>query len=255
MVAFDNVSSIEHDTPNAYQISWNHTIGSGNNRILMIGISCYYQGYTDYCVGSVIVGSTYFPTRLVAKQNGRVMNEVWYLLNPPSGTQAIILTMRNNAYFYGAAGAVSYSDVNQITPQEFVSNSGYNATPLVSINLSGNNEIAFQSLGIDCSPTGGAFNSWNSGQTSRWDQDDPNASIESVVCDKTESISGFRTYTAILSGSRYWAYIGVELEGAGTNQEVTGNLVVDERLTFTAPGGNYINLNGTTGIAWPNIIR
>ena len=41
------------------------------------------------------------------------------------------------------------------------------------------------------------------------------------------------------------------IEGAGTNQEVTGNLVVDERLTFTAPGGNYINLNGTTGIAGP----
>ena len=255
MVTYDNASGVMYDGPGS-SASWSHTVGSGNNRILLIGIGCYFQGYTDYCISSVTVGSQ-SATRLTVRQANRVMHEVWYLLNPNSDAQTITVTMRNSAAFYGGCGSVSYSGVNQSTPP-YNYNTQQSSTPSVQINLASENETVFQSLGIDYWNLGTGFTSWNSSQTARWNRNDSAASIQCVGCDKNESTSGNKTYSASLNGNDYWVYVAVELRNsAGASDLEVNNLTVDGNAIVSGDatiGGHNHFYNSSTLITRQQLI-
>ncbi len=269
MVVCDNYSGTSQDSSSS-QVSWNHVIGSGNNRILLIGIACNYSGYTDYCISSVTVGSQ-SATPLTQTRNGNVMHEVWYLLNPTTSPQqpgytTITATMRNSQGFHGGCGSVSYYGVNQSTPSSNVY-TGNSTTPQVEISLGSSlfHQTVFQSLGIDCggSPTGSAFNfmSWLDRETF-WDNyPDATACIESVGGDSIEC-SGDRnnswkfTANAALNQSSNWVYVAVALiDPANADQTISGNLEVQGVLTIDGPKGNWIDMGVIQGMGGAPILQ
>lgn len=117
-------------------LTWSHTIGSGANGVLLVGISFRTDnegGCTGTCPGpttivtGVKLGSTSFTGCIAAIDDNAtgscgtaasgttyLRSEIWYLLNPPSGTNSIVVTVANStmiagisASYFGVASAAS----------------------------------------------------------------------------------------------------------------------------------------------------
>ena len=88
--------------------SWQHTISTGDARILIVG-GATYQGD--------ITGITWRGTALTKKieaESNSHISEIWYLLDPETGVGTIIVSGSGwNKY---GSGAVDYRNVNTISP-------------------------------------------------------------------------------------------------------------------------------------------
>ncbi|HSW97438.1 MAG TPA: SdrD B-like domain-containing protein [Candidatus Saccharimonadales bacterium] len=98
---------------NSTTISWNHTVGTQSNRLLMVQIVTYDPTYNVSAVTYNGVSLTQL-NETPCGGTTSCKNEVWYLLNPTSGTHTITATTSNAAHLTGAA--VSFYNVNQSTP-------------------------------------------------------------------------------------------------------------------------------------------
>jgi hypothetical protein len=118
-------------------ISWNHTIGTGSNEILLV---CLYSAsgspsatYTPF-IRSVIFGSTAL-ARFASSFGVGGSAEAWYLLSPSTGSATITVTYAN-LYSLGnwpiVGASVSYSNVKQIVPTAVIA-TGNNSSPSVSV--------------------------------------------------------------------------------------------------------------------------
>lgn len=108
-IAFETVSSVNTGATTATTRSWSHT-SQGNDRILLVGVSIN----TNTSVSSVTYAG--IPLTRIAAENtsNAVRVSMWYLINPPVGSNTINVNMSAAARF--VANAVSYSGVNQINP-------------------------------------------------------------------------------------------------------------------------------------------
>ncbi|MBI2031962.1 MAG: hypothetical protein HYT08_05090 [Candidatus Levybacteria bacterium] len=134
-VVFDNKSSSLTTTAGApTTLTWNHTVGSGNSRLLIVGVNLRTSSGGNITsvrannqnltrIGNVIsVGGTSSPTS----------NSMWYLLNPPSGLVSISVTADRSLTI--SAGASSWSNVDPNNPLgNSVANTGNNSNPNLSI--------------------------------------------------------------------------------------------------------------------------
>ncbi len=100
-------------------LTWSHTIAaaSGPDRILVVGVSIRQTG--SQTVSSITYNGAFL--KLVGaginpKPQGGIRVEIWYLLNPPTGTYPVTVTLTAAAKMVG--GAVSFSGVDQTTPFE-----------------------------------------------------------------------------------------------------------------------------------------
>ena len=111
-IAWDSVSSAKTADGGAGSLTWSHTTGSGNNRILIVGVSIRNGG------GQTVTGVTYNGLGLTligsANNAGNVVAYMYYRLAPPTGTYSIIVTLSASAAF--VAGAVSLFNVDPTTP-------------------------------------------------------------------------------------------------------------------------------------------
>lgn len=111
--AASNVGAISNS------ISWNHTVGSGENRIILVAVA---SGSTSPIVDSVAptVGGNacsllHFQTRDITSGGTAWRLGVWYYLAPASGELAIAYN-RGSEVQYLAGGSMSYSGVDQADP-------------------------------------------------------------------------------------------------------------------------------------------
>jgi hypothetical protein len=109
-LAVDNTASMNSGAANANPFTWSHTVGTGNNRILVVSTA---NPGTSVAVSSVTYGGTAL-TRLSQNLSAGASTEIWYLLNPPSGTATVSVSLASSAKFAG--GSVSYRNVHQTTP-------------------------------------------------------------------------------------------------------------------------------------------
>lgn len=107
--AVDRASSATGSTA---QLSWPHTVGTGANRLLVVGVAIRNAGKT---VTSVSYGGQAL-TFLQARNNhdGAVRVEQWYLGAPPSGTGTITVSLSGSAKVVG--GALSLAGADQVSP-------------------------------------------------------------------------------------------------------------------------------------------
>lgn len=107
--------------------TWAHTVPSGNNRVLVVGISLRTLTRT---VTSLTYGGTALTK--IGSSNIRMGVELWRLVGPAVGTANIVATWSGSSDLVGWSG--SFTNVDQTTPTGaiFVSN-GSSTTPSVTV--------------------------------------------------------------------------------------------------------------------------
>ncbi len=114
-------------------LSWSHTVASGANRILLVFFYYWRNG------GQTISGITYNSvalTKLDSQLNGDAQQrilEIWYLLNPDTGTHTIAATGTGSAASK-QGGALSLLGVLQSAPTSFKTSGDSNNC---SVNVTG----------------------------------------------------------------------------------------------------------------------
>ncbi len=119
-VAFDSASSGTSTGNVATSVSFPHTIGNGNNRLLVVSISTRPNAPTNVKYGGISMISAGAFMNLGAAPRPRV--EFFYLLNPPTGTANVTYNITAGS----VAGSTSFSGVYQPVP--FGSSAGASGT-------------------------------------------------------------------------------------------------------------------------------
>ncbi len=124
-IAYDNVSDAKSNASGKV-LSWSHTVGSGENRVLVVGIAGEDTSSGDLTISSVKYGSaglTLVGGSTATAGTGTLQRtELYYLLAPPVGTDTVEVRYVGNVS-NRAAGAISLTGVAQQTPEAAESNS------------------------------------------------------------------------------------------------------------------------------------
>jgi hypothetical protein len=108
----DTPSSAATGTP-ANSLTWSHTVGTGSNRILIVGVSSAAQG-ANITVTYGGVSMTAVPSSL-ATAITLAQSQLFYLLNPTSGAANIVVSTSGTVDRI-VGGGVSLANVNQTNP-------------------------------------------------------------------------------------------------------------------------------------------
>ncbi|KPJ58335.1 MAG: hypothetical protein AMJ46_14330 [Latescibacteria bacterium DG_63] len=172
-ISFDS-ASVSSGTGNTSSISWSHTMGSGSDGILVVGVSWRNTGNDPWTVSSV----TYNSQPLIEIRNdiqlgdppGSRSSALYYLLSPPSGTNDIVVTYSGTPYLSGG-GAVSFFNVDQTSPidaHDGVAGAAATTTPGVTITTITDGAWVVDNL---CLREATGTTAAGAGQTERWNRD------------------------------------------------------------------------------------
>ena len=207
-VAFDAASSGTSTGNVATTVTFPHTIGNGNNRLLVVAISTRPNAASNVKYGGAAMDSLGAFVNFSASPQLRV--EFFYLLNPPTGTANVTYNVTAGS----VAGSVSFSGVYQPIP--FGSSAGVLGTspgctgstltvcgapqPSVAL-LNGPNDMILDALSISVG-TGTSTADAGSGQTKQWDirQGGPTIKLRGTGSTKPAT-DGFTTMSWTLSAS------------------------------------------------------
>jgi hypothetical protein len=184
-IVFDNNSS-KNATSKA-SIKFNHTVGTGSNRILIVGTGSRNDG-GERSVSSITYGGTALTKIAHQDRNGfgnLARAEMWYLVNPPSG-KAIVNVTWDGTSAHALAGAISLFNVNQLAPLGKLAQTGGCPATTLNIATEYNNSWVVDTINFqDKNPfTVGA------GQIDRWHTF---TSIEAAMSTENTTTNG--TYT------------------------------------------------------------
>lgn len=112
-IASDPPSSAGTNDEFVNSLMFTHVVGTGANRLLLVGLSISFAGTTALSVTSNGTAMTRVGFVNALSNDGRV--EVWRLVAPPSGSAQISIQL-SNASSSTVAGAVSFANVDQTTP-------------------------------------------------------------------------------------------------------------------------------------------
>lgn len=145
-------------------IEWSHTVGSGSNRVLVVGCG-WRDGGGKYEVTGVTFGGVAL-TKAVDNTGANSTNaELWYLANPAVGAGTISMAMNGNPDF-GCAGAVSFFGVNQSDPLGSTDSNSGSGAPSISFTTTTFGEMVVDAVFSEASTlTEGA------GQTAYFDNE------------------------------------------------------------------------------------
>ena len=124
---------------NSSPTTWNHTTGTQSNQLLVVSIACEEGETLNVTYNSVALthlngGSS--PTNLYASG---AHADIWYMVNPPSGTFAVSVTDSGN---HGCVGtSATFYNVNQSTPfgtSNVVTGTVYSGTNTITNTVSSN---------------------------------------------------------------------------------------------------------------------
>ncbi len=108
--------------------SWSHTIGDGNDRVLVVGLAIQDVGTVDMNVASITydgVSMTATPNSIATESTGNVIrSQQFYMLdsNLPSAGTYLIDVVFDGQIIDGCGGGVSMKNVSQQQPQVVVTN-------------------------------------------------------------------------------------------------------------------------------------
>ncbi|HVW20222.1 MAG TPA: immunoglobulin domain-containing protein [Opitutaceae bacterium] len=166
-IAFD--SAVSKSGTNASSASWSHTVGSGANTVLVVGLALEDTSSTVLNVSSITyngVAMSAVPSSAVTAGSSTLDRTVlYYLLNPPAGAHTVSVTF-GGAVNGVSAGSISLSGVAQSAPAAAGVNSSTSAKTLsasASVATAG-------SWVVDavCSGAGNASFTPGASQTGRW---------------------------------------------------------------------------------------
>jgi hypothetical protein len=205
--------------------SWNHTIGGGINRVLIVGVSTSYEVLPLGLPTDRVLSVTYNGqqmTRLGTIVNGtdaRVAVEMFRLKEvetspaatlPAAGTYPVVVNLITPLTpDYAVGGSASFSAVNQTTPNgTFQSASGNSTNPTVAVPSAGN-QIVIDTVGTTFN--GGTL-LVGAGQTERWNGVPCFNGVSSVGAGSTEPGATTTTMSWTESAAQPWAIGAVSLQ-------------------------------------------
>ena len=166
-ITFDSAAT--KAVTNAASASWSHTIGSGTNRVLIVGLATEDTSTTSLAVSSITyngVAMTAVPSSTATAGSSTLdRTQLFYLINPAVGVHTVAVTF-GGAVNGVSAGSVSLSGVAQSAPTAAAINSAASGTTLSA-------SVAVATAGswlvdVVTSGSGNATFTAGSGQTSRW---------------------------------------------------------------------------------------
>jgi hypothetical protein len=243
-------------------ISFSHTTGAGQNRLLVVGVS-WNSGSDVRTISSVTFTPTAGSAQNLAKAVGRTHSTqnrdsaLYYLVNPGSavsGTVAINFTPGSVANGI-VAGAINLAGVDQTTPigvtNSADSGSTQNMAPTVTLTGLSGNELVIDNLFM-----GGTTSSQTvtvgSGQTQRWNDFAGNTRAGGST-EQAASASVTMNWTAATNG--YWDIVAAAIRPATSGSTYPINLAVGWNLLAATPGttGFPASIFGWTGSAYQSV--
>jgi uncharacterized repeat protein (TIGR01451 family) len=256
-VVFDNSASngarVNTGTPT---VTTSLSVGAAANRLLIVGVSLNRQQRTTVAVNTVTDGAATLTSLGNETDTGNDRRvEMFYLVNPASGTNNIVVSFTNLSAGNNVGvvvGAASFSNVDQATPvRAFTAargNIGSNPTVNVTSNVG---EMVVDTLAITGNRTAGA----GAGQTTQWGQNDgTNLNTTDVYgYGSTQAGAATVTMSETLSGTSSWALgavsiipaITVPATVAGTNNV----LIVGVSMNITGNTGATVASVTYNGVA------
>ena len=232
--------------PGSTTFSVSHTTGTGSNRLMLVGISQKNKAVT---------GVTYdgTPLSLVGEvlTNSNAKVHLYSLLNPPSGTANVVVSLNANPDKGIVVGVTTFTEVHQSSPLGTF-NGAQNSSSTPSVNISSAvGELVFDVISVRSSSS----LTVGSGQTQRWNT---NTGSEIWGGGSTKSGAGTTTMSWTPSGSVDWAIGGVSIQPAEvTNVTFTESAALCSALAIksgqTITVTNYISVSSGTMPANPNI--
>lgn len=207
-VTHDANSSVTSGTTTVASQSWTHTV-SGSDTLLVVGISWLITGGITMTVTNN--GSSANGTLTQTNANSSYGTQVWYFINPPTGSNTLLATPSSAANIFG--GAVSFNGANQISP---IGNTNRNTgTSFGAISLNTTTSIGsmlFSTVGMTTitnaiTPTENqAYNVLSSGAINR--------TAAGSYSTPTGPGSNSMTWTIGGSTNRSWAFMTAEIKTA-----------------------------------------
>jgi hypothetical protein len=235
----DAVSSADTGANTTSTLGWSHTVGTGNNCILMVGVSI--NGTT--AVNTITYGAASLTKGTItpaSRANARA--ELWYLLNPASGTATITVTTAAGVRF--AAGAASFFNVDQGNPigTSNAATSAGSTTASVTVT-SAAGELVVDNLAKN-NTTEAATK--NASQTQLWYDQTTNATPLNNEIGGGSSKPGAASITMswTWATSRPWAIVAVPLKPSGPTNFPMLVSFTDANLKTTGNGGNVFSSSG-----------
>lgn len=115
----------------ASPLTWNHTVGTGDDRFLVVGLAC--DGGTG--VPSAVTFDGVSMTKVREDSYAATCSSsIWVLQNPNSGTKVISVTFNDTSQnCFG--GATSYTGVNQSTTVDSATGTNGTGTGAIAFNV------------------------------------------------------------------------------------------------------------------------
>ncbi len=173
-VSFDSANSTTISGSSITTMSWKHTTGAGNDRILLVTIdTSRSNGGNPKTVSSVTYDGVALTkaAEVAYSSDPRIQSYLYYLVNPSSGAKTIdVVFSSGSTSMQAVAGSVTYTNVNQTNPLQVTNtNSGSGTAQSVSLTATGsNNKMLFGHM--SSFRTSGSYSVSESGQNSRWTQ-------------------------------------------------------------------------------------
>jgi uncharacterized repeat protein (TIGR02543 family) len=152
--------------------TWSHTVGTGTNRVLVVGVEQEDTNTADMTISSV----TYNGAAMTAIANSQVSDgtttvnraQLFYQVNPASGAHNVVVTFAGTVNG-ASAGAVSLSGAAQSGPEAVATNHlGSGST--ISTNITTLTAGAWVVDVIGSGASSVTFTTTTSGMTERWDR-------------------------------------------------------------------------------------
>ena len=135
-IEFDAASFVSSSENNG-TLSWSHTVGNGQNRLLVVGVAGEDNNAGDLIIADVeynniamipVTDSNEIAGSGIG-QDRKIQTKLYYMLSPPSGTAAVEVTFSGNVSDK-YAGAVSIENVQQQQPEAVATNANADANSI-----------------------------------------------------------------------------------------------------------------------------
>lgn len=229
VIAFDAATSNSCTPCVATTLSWSHTVGSGSNRILVVGVAMNGP--------SSVTGVTYGASSLDLYVKSFLGDRAWmYVLsNPPVGAAMVTVTFASAFAGSAGAGSVSYFNVQGVGSFNPSDGSGSLASNTVGSGWGNGIVVDLLRAGSNAAPL-----SAGAGQTLRWQEPTVGAMSDKITTTPTT------TMTWTLAGGGY---------GGSWDVLCIGLLPVTVTSTTTtvlgSPVGGFVESVNKVGVLLP----
>jgi hypothetical protein len=204
-ITFDNSSSAYTGTTGT-GLSWSHTVGSGSNGILVVGIGGKDTSANDLVINSITYNGVNMTlasgsSAVAVESSNRLKSDIYYLLSPPAGTYSIQVTYAGNVTSK-VAGAVSLFGVAQQGPESVAVNTEISAES-ISTNITTVTAGAWV-VDIVGAANRGLYSATGNEMVQRWMVNPPSTAVGGVSCTRAVEVPG--TVTLSWDHSQQTAY-------------------------------------------------